>query len=411
MSTGNESSQVVSRRSFVKTSQRWTIQQFGLILQSELEQGSCLTSPMFECVGHWQQVLSLESKSDEKSVSQSNEPKYLSFFLRRAESPDRPATSSKASEYQLLAKYELVILTAEEEEIRRLSSTTFRKFEIGSEWGWAKFILPGEIPHSTEDLVFESHIQVAGDLVHTEARLNVAPSQMPKDFAKLLDSASFSDVTFVIGENERIPAHRAILSARSAPMKLLFQSKMKESEEGEVKITDVSFAVFHSLLKFLYTDEFEIEEKHLMELLAVAHRYQIPRLLALCGSKLGTTLTVENVSECLTLAHTFEQEELKSRCLAFINARLQKVIDTDGFEQLSEQHPHVVASILKAQVNGKRKRTDDDSETGIEDGPLTSERLWKMKVCELKAELRRRGLSTAGVKQTLITRLVEGPER
>lgn len=51
----------------------------------------------------------------------------------------------------------------------------------------------------------------------------------------LLESGSFSDVTFVIGDT-RIKGHKCILASRSNFFANMFSSGMRESEESVVSV-------------------------------------------------------------------------------------------------------------------------------------------------------------------------------
>ena len=55
-------------------------------------------------------------------------------------------------------------------------------------------------------------------------------------------------------EDEELPAHRIILTARSPVFRALLNSNMREGKEGVVVIEDVRAPVFRALLHFVYTD-------------------------------------------------------------------------------------------------------------------------------------------------------------
>jgi hypothetical protein len=55
-------------------------------------------------------------------------------------------------------------------------------------------------------------------------------------------------------EDEELPAHRIILTARSPVFRALLNSDMREGKEGVVVIEDVRAPVFRALLHFVYTD-------------------------------------------------------------------------------------------------------------------------------------------------------------
>lgn len=79
--------------------------------------------------------------------------------------------------------------------------------------------------------------------------------------ARLLDSGLHSDVTLLCesellrkrnlnpATGEQIPAHKAILAARSPVFEAMFAHKMRESLDGKVEIEGVHPAVLRQILR------------------------------------------------------------------------------------------------------------------------------------------------------------------
>lgn len=55
-------------------------------------------------------------------------------------------------------------------------------------------------------------------------------------------------------EDEEMPAHKIMLSTRSAVFRALLNAPMREGAEGVVTLEDVRAPVFRALLHFIYTD-------------------------------------------------------------------------------------------------------------------------------------------------------------
>ena len=69
------------------------------------------------------------------------------------------------------------------------------------------------------------------------------------------DAAPEGEGVYVLQvEDEELPAHRIILTARSPVFRALLNSEMREGKEGVVNIGDVRAPVFRTLLHFVYTD-------------------------------------------------------------------------------------------------------------------------------------------------------------
>lgn len=78
-----------------------------------------------------------------------------------------------------------------------------------------------------------------------------------KDFKKLVNSQEFADIQFKV-QDQTIYAHKNILSIRSIYFNRLFKSGMRESSDGIIHITDISYAGLIALLTFLYTNQLEV---------------------------------------------------------------------------------------------------------------------------------------------------------
>ena len=69
-----------------------------------------------------------------------------------------------------------------------------------------------------------------------------------REFGKLLQTGWASDVEFKLG-NVTIPAHKAVLGARSPVFRAMFSSGMAESKSNDVVIDGVEPEVFREFLR------------------------------------------------------------------------------------------------------------------------------------------------------------------
>lgn len=82
--------------------------------------------------------------------------------------------------------------------------------------------------------------------------------RMISDFDALFASRKHADVTFDIVHSDgtagiKLPAHKAILAARSPVFAAMFEHKMKEHTERRVEISDIDVKVFEVMLHHIYT--------------------------------------------------------------------------------------------------------------------------------------------------------------
>ena len=199
------------------------------------------------------------------------------------------------------------------------------------------------------------------------------------DYGKLVEDGDLADVVFVVGE-ERLPAHRVMLAARSKYFAGLFKSGMAEGSKEEVTYEDVSAFAFRVLLRFLYTGELpalegagghgghggsgggasaggwqgdgegvrtrtegaygkgmeggkgkeddkeeEEAESEVQELLRVADRFQAEGLYGHCLKEFGRTLTVQTAIQQLVWAHSRGPAGARQVALEYLTANCHAI--------------------------------------------------------------------------------------
>jgi hypothetical protein len=118
----------------------------------------------------------------------------------------------------------------------------------------------------------------------------------------LFNSTILRDVTFIVGrdsQQQRIPAHRFVLSVGSAVFDAMFNSTLATTDE-EIPLPDVEPASFLALLKFLYSDEVQIGPETVMTTLYTAKKYAVPALEKHCVDFLKRHLCADNAFMLLT---------------------------------------------------------------------------------------------------------------
>lgn len=185
------------------------------------------------------------------------------------------------------------------------------------------------------------------------------------DLGQLLKDENFSDVNFIVGENQTIiPAHRAILSSRSQYFRAMFNSGMKESNQKEVKIGDIEPDAFRDMLEFLYTGDVKIKKENVVQLLVTATMFQIDSLSKLCYTHLeDDKLCSGNIVELLQVSKTFELNDLKNRCEEFILDNYDNLVETGGLKDVMGEHPDFFSeNILKKLKPNKRKNDNREKQ-------------------------------------------------
>lgn len=152
----------------------------------------------------------------------------------------------------------------------------------------------------------------------------------------LFNSSVLSDVTFIVGrdtQQQRIPAHRFVLSVGSAVFDAMFNSTLATADE-EIPLPDVEAASFLALLKFLYSDEVQIDPETVMTTLYTAKKYAVPALEKHCVDFLKKHLCADNAFMLLTQARLFDEPQLAALCLETIDKNTPEALGAEGFTDI-----------------------------------------------------------------------------
>lgn len=155
----------------------------------------------------------------------------------------------------------------------------------------------------------------------------------------MLDNKMFSDVRFII-EGRSIHAHRCILYARSEYFQNMFDSRMRETCETDIPVTDVSYDVFHAVLEYLYSGKVRIAQGRLaVDLLKAADMFRIEGLRNLCVEKVQQAVTTDNAAFICQVASTHNAHDLKVFCITYMMENFKDVIKSESFQSLMRQDP------------------------------------------------------------------------
>jgi hypothetical protein len=126
-------------------------------------------------------------------------------------------------------------------------------------------------------------------------RICKAKESVGRDLANLLFDKATADVDLRLDNGTLIPAHRAILTARSPVFRAMLCGNMRESSEKQVHLSEIDELAMRSLLELVYTgtvdhfaevsacgatsrDECECENVNLVGLACAADMYEIDAL-------------------------------------------------------------------------------------------------------------------------------------
>lgn len=206
------------------------------------------------------------------------------------------------------------------------------------------------------------------------------------DFGKLLETRSFCDVKFLVGEEEKkILGHLALVAARSAYLR----NKIRQAKENrdkhlerlfgncdvfeqlqhfkelflgtskvpftdipllEVKLPDADPEAFEMVLNYIYMDCIDPTKKskegedpfsnrivlRMMDVYRLAVQFNMARLEHLCVQYLNATICLKNVLVALHNADQLQLDFIKEHCLRFIvkESNYNQIVMSSEFELL-----------------------------------------------------------------------------
>ena len=123
----------------------------------------------------------------------------------------------------------------------------------------------------------------------------------------------------------------------------MFTSGMKESTSEDIVIHDTPVAAFQALLVYIYHGKVDLPEATMddvLDILAVAHRYQIDTLVTEIAEKLQSTLKNDNVLSRYELASLYNLKTLEEACMKIIVSETDKILVDESFLKASEVSDH-----------------------------------------------------------------------
>ncbi|XP_060554749.1 BTB/POZ domain-containing protein 1-like [Ruditapes philippinarum] len=170
----------------------------------------------------------------------------------------------------------------------------------------------------------------------------VSESSNRKKVGTLKDDASnfclsdrLSDVSFVFKESStKLPAHRLLLSMRSKVFEAMFYGPMAETS-GTILIKDTDISTMKIILRFIYSDEVELDGKNVTGCLYVAKKYALDGLVAKCTEFLANTIAVGTACTIYEQAKVYDEISLQTKCFDYIVEHSNDIFLSADFLTLS----------------------------------------------------------------------------
>lgn len=133
----------------------------------------------------------------------------------------------------------------------------------------------------------------------------------------------FCDVQLQVGDDV-IPAHRAVLAARSGYFRALFRSGMSEARTGRLRVSIGDLVptktAWMSLQRYIYAGDVVMPPRDALYLLPANRFYDLSsdRLQAVCRRNLKTNVSARNVFAILEAADAIGAHEMKRFALGIV---------------------------------------------------------------------------------------------
>lgn len=205
------------------------------------------------------------------------------------------------------------------------------------------------IPHLQLRNLPESSTSVPALLQNKKSEVKKAKlEKLSADMQSILNSGYLSDVVLTDDDGViKIPAHKAVLAARSPVFGKMFQHKMKENVENCVAISDIPGEVLKDLIYFIYTGTIIMKDaKMVRELYIAADKYAVIDLRELCSEVLQN-LSLDDALDTLALADLFEDMALRHSALNFIAVNYCLMKDSSSWESFMKGNPTLAVEILQ----------------------------------------------------------------
>ena len=204
---------------------------------------------------------------------------------------------------------------------------------------------------------------------HHSHPVPVPPRRLAADWGAMLSSGDGADVRFIVrplatatsaASRTGLPvtflAHRLVLCSRCAGMRTLLGGVAAAvgggggyAQQQAFEISDCDADAFGSLLHFLYTDDMETrqDEHAISALLALASRFDVPRLVGLCAHRIADMLAPANALRLALLGETHKCPPLRRAATECMKAHVDEVTSAAEWDHAIASHPRFMADLTR----------------------------------------------------------------
>lgn len=172
---------------------------------------------------------------------------------------------------------------------------------------------------------------------------------LQKSIKNMFKQGTFSDCVIEIGD-DKINAHRCILAQNSQVFFRMFEQKgMVEAQKGVVKIVDASPECFRLMLEYFYSGELDktIFEKHVEDLFAIAHKYEVVELIEKCDCFMALKIDAESFVKRCEFAELYDLPVLEKACVKFMSLNRKDFLFSNEWKEFKIANPTLAHKMLE----------------------------------------------------------------
>uniref|UniRef100_UPI00398F5B03 BTB/POZ domain-containing protein 6-B isoform X1 n=3 Tax=Pristiophorus japonicus TaxID=55135 RepID=UPI00398F5B03 len=271
--------------------------------------------------------------------------KYIQETLKKSKSVKRENSDSSSS--KVPACYEIVTLSLGKKMAAELYPSKHSSSQQSSDTTSGSNSSGNALSSSKRSLLHRQGQQqnLNNNHIHNTNWQSFYPTLRERN-AMMYNNELMADVHFIVGSpgsSHRVPAHKYILAVGSSVFYAMFYGELAE-DKSDIHIPDVEPAAFLILLKYLYSDEIDLEADTVLATLYAAKKYIVPYLAKACVNFLETSLEAKNACVLLSQSRLFEEPELTQRCWEVIDAQAELALRSEGFCEIDLQTLEIILS-------------------------------------------------------------------
>lgn len=176
--------------------------------------------------------------------------------------------------------------------------------------------------------------------------------------AALFLNEKHSDVSLFVkwGMTEiRFPVHSLFLISVSRVLSAMLAVNLREKSTRQIVIEDSTPVAVKEFLRFLYTGEMKLFDwREYMDLLYLAHKYEVSILVKFLEEQLVTHITLANVCPLHEIAQLYSLKSLLLECQKLITEGAFVILKTESFKSMSQNS-------VKCLISNRSLNVEDEN--------------------------------------------------